>query len=97
MALTQALQWTEAERVISTIEDSFKRVEALCTLAEQLARSREHEQLLHVIQRSWWLAKTRAETLGLFPMATQFIPLHPELGMVFYGAFTWVDYFYKRP
>jgi hypothetical protein len=94
-ALTQAQQWEQAQTIIGTIEDSYWRAEALQKLAATLGVVGEQEQLLGLIQHSWWLVSTREEALKLFSLVTEFIPHNPELGLALYKAFTWVDTFLK--
>jgi len=94
-ALAQAQLWTQAQQVIGTIEDSFRRSAALRELALQLALEGKFEQVLRLIQHSWWLARTRENALNLFPIAIGLITQHPELGIALNEAFTRVDSFLK--
>ncbi len=95
-ALAQAQQWERAQTLIGTIEESSQRVEALGAMATSLAVAGKHEELLRLVQRSWWLANTREEALQLFPMAIRLIPRNPELGLALHEAFTRVDTFLKE-
>jgi hypothetical protein len=62
--------WAEAERVISTLQNSDTRARALRDLATMMAGAEELEQLLHLIQRSWRQVETREKALTLFSMAS---------------------------
>ena len=102
IALTQAQQWTEAERVIRTIKvssaqaemyrDQAKMIE-LRDLAKMMAQTDKLEQLLYLIQHAWQQAKTREEALALFSIASAAIARKPEIGILFIGAFSWVNKF----
>lgn len=52
VALAEARQWERAETVIEAIPHSDVRGEALCQVAELMVECGEHEELLHMVQRS---------------------------------------------
>jgi len=87
--------WLEAERVIGSISNEGEREGALHNLADALAKHNEHEHLLSLVHHWWLQAGTRDEAIKLLPLAFGLIPLHPNIGMVFYEAFAWVDNFLR--
>jgi len=88
-----ALLRQQAEQIISRIEDSQEHVMALASVAKALAQAGRYNDLLHLIQRFWLLARTREEAFERFYLATHFIQKYPELGIAFFEGFTWVDAF----
>jgi hypothetical protein len=88
--------WTEAERVIGTIQDKYQHDRALSNMAITMARTAKPEQILHLTQRSWRLAKTRGEAFTLFTVAIAVISNIPDIGKDFLNAFSWVDNFLGR-
>jgi hypothetical protein len=98
IALAQAQQveqaqmvWAETERVSRSIEDSKVRDEALSQLGKVLAIGPNCVQLLHHIQRSWQQAVTKEYWIELLSLAHNLIHLNPEICIVLYEAFSWVD------
>jgi tetratricopeptide (TPR) repeat protein len=68
MALAQAQQWEQAERVIGTIQDSSRQAEALSALGTALAQAQQWEQaerVIGTIQNS----NMQAEALSALGMA----------------------------
>jgi tetratricopeptide (TPR) repeat protein len=105
--LAQMEQWERAETILRSMqvdtttpfghgEYSKTKNEALCEMADALAKTNEHERLLRLVQRWWSQTKTRNETLTLLTLANKFIALKPDIGMAFYEAFAWVDTFLQR-
>jgi thioredoxin-like negative regulator of GroEL len=103
ITFVQAQQWDDAERIIASISAMEKRVEALTKLAAALIQYNEYERCLHLLYH-WWEqvttkndweqhATTSVDALRLFPLACNFIPLYPKIGIDFYQAFNWVDNF----
>ncbi len=94
--LAQAHRWEEAERVISTMQDSSQQAWALSQLADALAHSNEYKRLLRLVRYWWQRARRRDEAaVRLLPLAYGFLSYHPELGIAFFDAFAWVDEFLR--
>ena len=95
-ALAQMAQWEQAETVLRSMKNNSHRAEALCEMADALAKTNEHGRLLRLVQRWWPQVKTRGEALTLLALASELIALKPDIGMAFYEAFAWVDAFLQR-
>ncbi len=58
-----------------------------------MANADEIEQVMYLIQRSWYQVETREEALTLFSIVSAVISRKPEVGIPFFDALTWVDTF----
>ena len=95
-ASIQNRQWEKVLLIADSIETKDLRVSVLEELAEILATLGEHQQLLHLVQHSWFGADIGDYALRLLPLANGLILSNPSIGMRFYEAFAWVDDFLRQ-
>jgi hypothetical protein len=93
-ALVKAQQWEQAEKLATTIKQSYKKARVLLQLAERLLHYPENNQQLEaLILRSWLEATTRDYLLELLPMANPIIKGHTHLALEFVEGIHKVDAF----
>ena len=93
--MAQAGQWQEAERIIRSLSDKYRKdkARALRELGTALAQCREYYHLVRLIQQEWLRVTSREEALSFLPLAFSLLAYTPDLGMALLDAFAWVDRF----
>lgn len=73
--------------------ESKSKAEARVRLAAVLAQHDQYRSLVDLVQKEWLRTRRRDEALDLWSLAFELILRYPDLGMLFYESFAWVETF----
>ena len=77
--------------IVLSIENIETKSKLLKKIAEIFNMVQAHEQVLHLVQRSWFQANTRVDAIKLLPLVKELMSLKPEIGIDFCEAFKWAE------